>query len=150
MQLCVASYESIRQAVESIPINLKPISDRQPTSTFRKEILPFTSQTDETFMFAAEEASTLNHNYIGTEHLLLGLCHQPDSSAAQVFHTLKVEMQSVREDTLVLLGAIPPVPRAAREGLEAIFNALRAIHCLSDEKILAMTVEEVRSLLEQS
>src|SRR5256712_11368958 len=55
--------------------------------------------------YAIEEARNLNHNYVGTEHLLLGLLREPDGVAAQVLMNLGLKLEEVREEVLNLLGA---------------------------------------------
>jgi ATP-dependent Clp protease ATP-binding subunit ClpC len=47
--------------------------------------------------YAIEEAKALEHNYIGTEHILLGLLRETDGIAAQVLTNLRVKLQDVRE-----------------------------------------------------
>jgi ATP-dependent Clp protease ATP-binding subunit ClpC len=51
-----------------------------------------------------DEAKLLHHNYVGTEHLLLGLLREPEGVAAQVLRSLKVEPQAVRAQVLMILG----------------------------------------------
>ena len=53
---------------------------------------------------AIEEARSLNHNYVGTEHLLLGLLREHDGVAAQVLMNLGLKLEDVREEVLNLLG----------------------------------------------
>ncbi|HRP63964.1 MAG TPA: ATP-dependent Clp protease ATP-binding subunit, partial [Phycisphaerales bacterium] len=55
--------------------------------------------------YAIEEARSLNHNYVGTEHLLLGLLREHDGVAAQVLLNLGLKLEEVREEVLNLLGA---------------------------------------------
>ena len=55
--------------------------------------------------YAIEEARNLNHNYVGTEHLLLGLLREHDGVAAQVLMNLGLKLEEVREEVLNLLGA---------------------------------------------
>ncbi|MCH7839187.1 MAG: ATP-dependent Clp protease ATP-binding subunit, partial [Planctomycetes bacterium] len=55
--------------------------------------------------YAIEEARNLNHNYVGTEHLLLGLLREQDGVAAQVLMNLNLRLEDVREEVLNLLGA---------------------------------------------
>jgi ATP-dependent Clp protease ATP-binding subunit ClpC len=55
--------------------------------------------------YAIEEARNLNHNYVGTEHLLLGLLREHDGVAAQVLMNLGLKLDEVREEVLNLLGA---------------------------------------------
>ena len=55
-----------------------------------------------------EEASQLRHNYIGTEHLLLGLIKENEGSAAQVLMNLGVQLEDVRDEVLEFLGCFAP------------------------------------------
>ena len=55
--------------------------------------------------YAIDEARSLNHNYVGTEHLLLGLLREQDGVAAQVLMNLGLKLEEVREEVLNLLGA---------------------------------------------
>jgi ATP-dependent Clp protease ATP-binding subunit ClpC len=54
--------------------------------------------------YSIEEAHNLNHNYVGTEHLLLGLIREEEGVAAQVLMNLGLTLQDVREEVLNLLG----------------------------------------------
>ncbi|MBL1219017.1 MAG: ATP-dependent Clp protease ATP-binding subunit [Planctomycetes bacterium] len=67
--------------------------------------LPQTPRAKKVIEFAIEEARNLNHNYIGTEHLLLGLLREHDGVAAQVLMNLGLKLEEVREEVLNLLGA---------------------------------------------
>ena len=67
--------------------------------------LPFTPRAKKVLELALEEASNLGHNYIGTEHLLLGLIREQEGIAAQVLQNIKVRLEDVREEVLELLGA---------------------------------------------
>ncbi len=85
-----------------------------------------TGKVKKVFEFANEEASGLNHNYVGTEHLLLGLLRQTDGVAAQVLENLGVDLKEIRKEVLKELetfnlqlpplgvaGASPTAPKAA-------------------------------------
>ncbi len=67
--------------------------------------LPFTPKVKKVLEFAMEEAKNLGHNYIGTEHLLLGLLREHEGVAAQVLLNLGVKLEDVREEVINLLGA---------------------------------------------
>ncbi len=67
--------------------------------------LPQTPRAKKVIEFAIEEARALNHNYVGTEHLLLGLLREQDGVAAQVLMNLGLKLDDVREEVLNLLGA---------------------------------------------
>jgi ATP-dependent Clp protease ATP-binding subunit ClpC len=80
-----------------------------------------TGKVKKVFEFANEEAANLNHNYVGTEHLLLALLRQTDGVAAQVLENLNVNLKEVRKEVLKELetfnlqlppmGATPPAPQ---------------------------------------
>ncbi|MFK7741084.1 MAG: ATP-dependent Clp protease ATP-binding subunit [Planctomycetota bacterium] len=67
--------------------------------------LPFTPRAKKVLELSLEEASQLSHNYIGTEHLLLGLIRENEGIAAQVLMNLGVKLDEVREEVLEFLGA---------------------------------------------
>jgi ATP-dependent Clp protease ATP-binding subunit ClpC len=67
--------------------------------------LPQTPRAKKVIEYAIEEARNLNHNYVGTEHLLLGLLREQDGVAAQVLLNLGLKLEEVREEVLNLLGA---------------------------------------------
>ncbi|MGA1489261.1 MAG: ATP-dependent Clp protease ATP-binding subunit [Planctomycetota bacterium] len=67
--------------------------------------LPFTPRAKKVLELSQEEANELGHNYIGTEHLLLGLIREEDGVAAQVMMDLGVKLDEVKSEVLELLGA---------------------------------------------
>ena len=67
--------------------------------------LPQTPRAKKVIEYAIEEARHLGHNYVGTEHLLLGLLREQDGVAAQVLVNLGLKLEDVREEVLNLLGA---------------------------------------------
>ena len=67
--------------------------------------LPHTPRAKKVIEFAIEEARSLNHNYVGTEHLLLGLLRETEGIAAQVMMNLGLRLEDVRQEVLNLLGA---------------------------------------------
>jgi ATP-dependent Clp protease ATP-binding subunit ClpC len=67
--------------------------------------LPFTPRAKKVLELSLEEASQLSHNYIGTEHLLLGLIRENEGIAAQVLMNLGIKLDEVREEVLDFLGA---------------------------------------------
>jgi len=66
--------------------------------------LPQTPRAKKVIEYAMEEARNLNHNYVGTEHLLLGLLRESEGVAAQVLMNLGLKLEDVREEVLNLLG----------------------------------------------
>jgi ATP-dependent Clp protease ATP-binding subunit ClpC len=80
--------------------------------------LPQTPRAKKVIEYAIEEARNLNHNYVGTEHLLLGLLREHDGVAAQVLMNLGLNLEQVREEVLNLLGAGVESEEAPAETLE--------------------------------
>ena len=66
--------------------------------------LPQTPRAKKVIEYSIEEARNLNHNYVGTEHLLLGLLREQEGIAAQVMMNLGLKLEEVREEVLNLLG----------------------------------------------
>ncbi len=79
-----------------------------------------TGRVKKVFEFSNEEAAHLGHNYVGTEHLLLGLLRQTDGVAAQVLENLNVDLQEVRKEVLKELETfnlqLPPAGQSAGGG----------------------------------
>jgi len=105
----------------------------------------FTERARRVVVHAQEEARDLNHNYIGTEHLLLGLMREPDSAAARALHDLDIGRDAVRERIVAIIGRggeapsghIPFTPRAKkvlelslREALQLSHNYIGTEHIL--------------------
>ena len=105
----------------------------------------FTERARRVVVFAQEEARELNHNYIGTEHLLLGLMRDADSVAAQALQELEISQDAVREQVTEIIGRgkrspsghIPFTPRAKkvlelslREALQLNHNYIGTEHIL--------------------
>jgi len=67
--------------------------------------LPQTPRAKKVIEYAIEEARSLNHNYVGTEHILLGLLRESEGIAAQVLMNLGLKLEDVRQEVLNLLGA---------------------------------------------
>jgi Clp amino terminal domain, pathogenicity island component len=82
----------------------------------------FTNQSRRVVVLAQEEARMLDHNYIGTEHLLLGLLHEGRGSAAQTLEAMDVTLKAVRDQVIEIIGRgqaqpsghIPFTPRAKK------------------------------------
>ncbi len=105
----------------------------------------FTDRARRVVVLAQEEARTLNHNYIGTEHILLGLIHEGEGVAARSLDSLGVSLEAVREQVEEIIGQggqapsghIPFTPRAKkvlelslREALQLGHNYIGTEHIL--------------------
>ena len=80
--------------------------------------LPHTPRAKKVIEYSIEEARNLNHNYVGTEHLLLGLLREQEGVAAQVLMNLGLKLEDVREEVLNLLGHNMPNESEAGGGGE--------------------------------
>jgi ATP-dependent Clp protease ATP-binding subunit ClpC len=69
--------------------------------------LPQTPRAKKVIEYSMDEARNLNHNYVGTEHILLGLLREQEGVAAQVLMNLGLKLEEVREEVLNLLGHGP-------------------------------------------
>ena len=99
----------------------------------------FTNQSRRVVVLAQEEARTLDHNYIGTEHLLLGLLHEGRGSAAQALEGMDVTLVAARDQVVAIIGRGKtqpsghiPFTRRAKKSLEL---SLREALQLRDEYI---------------
>jgi len=88
------SVQSVRQRVEEI------IGRGEQAPSGR---IPFTSQAKEVLPLALEESGALGHDYVGTEHLLLGLIRRGDDVAARVLSELGADLDGTREQVIRLL-----------------------------------------------
>ena len=77
--------------------------------------LPFTPRVKVVLELALEEASSCGHNYVGTEHLLLGLIKEKDGKAAKVLQSLGIKLEAVREEVLEFLGSDVPAPDGEKD-----------------------------------
>ena len=99
--------DRIRQEVENM------VSASGGTMTIGE--IPFTPRAKRVLELAVEEARSLGHNYVGTEHLLLGLIREGEGVAAKVLLELGVDRKRVREETLKLLGGTPSTASGGTE-----------------------------------
>jgi len=81
--------------------------------------LPQTPRAKKVIEYSIEEARNLNHNYVGTEHILLGLLREQEGVAAQVLMNLGLKLEEVREEVLNLLGHGPESAESERSGGKA-------------------------------
>ncbi len=94
------SSDQIRLEVEKL-VQLGP-------STIVSGDIPFTPKAKKVIELAMDEARNLGHNYIGTEHLLLGLIREGEGIAAQVLVNLGLDLGKVRQEVMELLGSSAP------------------------------------------
>jgi ATP-dependent Clp protease ATP-binding subunit ClpC len=101
--------------------------DIEGRTVFREKVstsveIPFSGETKRVLQYAAEEADRLLHNYIGTEHLLLGLLREERSVAASILMEKGMRLHAVREDIVQLLNEKTTQTRVKETPLLAEFS----------------------------
>ncbi len=96
------------KALESLGIRLDTVRQQVEESTGRGEQsppghIPFTSQAKNVLKLSLVESKALDHTYIGTEHILLGLLREGDGVAARVLVALGTDLNRVRQQVIQLL-----------------------------------------------
>ena len=84
--------ETVRNAVE------KQVGTGQETKT--QNSIPYTPRVKKVLALAGKEAKTLNHSYVGTEHILLGLLREGEGVAARVLKSLEIDIERTRNEIL--------------------------------------------------
>ncbi len=111
----------------------------------------FTDKARRVVVLAQEEAKLLNHNYIGTEHILLGLIHEGEGVAAKALEALGINLESVREQVQEIIGQgqqaptghIPFTPRAKKVLELSLREALQLGHSyIGTEHLLLGLIRE--------
>ena len=108
------SLENIRKEIEGRTVF------REKVSTSVE--IPFSTETKRVLQHAAEEADRLLHNYIGTEHLLLGILREDRSVAASILSEKGMRLNTVREDIVQLLNEKTTLTRVKETPLLAEFS----------------------------
>ncbi len=80
-------------------------------------VLQQTPRLQRVLQFAVQEAQELGQNYVGTEHLLLGLLREPEGTAAKVLSGLHLQLEQVREAVLRQFGRLPRSATADKQAL---------------------------------
>ncbi len=111
----------------------------------------FTDRARRTVVLAQEEARLMQHNYIGTEHLLLGLIHEGEGVAAKALESLGIGLDAVRQQVEEIIGRgqhapsghIPFTPRAKKVLELALREAIQLGHnYIGTEHILLGLIRE--------
>ncbi len=105
--VAAAVLQKLDISLENIRIEIEKLVQPGPTTQIIGDI-PFTPRAKKALELAAEEARSLGHNYIGTEHLLLGLIREGEGIASQVLLNLGMDLNSVRNEVMGLLGSALP------------------------------------------
>ncbi len=105
--VAAAVLQSLGMNLNNIRLEVEKLVQVGPTTVVTGD-LPFTPKAKKVMELAMEEARTLGHNYIGTEHLLLGLIREGEGVASQVFMNMGLDLEKVREEVIKLLGSTTP------------------------------------------
>ena len=105
--VAAAVLEKLGISLENIRLEIEKLVQPGPTTQIIGDI-PFTPRAKKALELAAEEARSLGHNYIGTEHILLGLIREGEGMASQVLLNLGLDLNRVRNEVLELLGSALP------------------------------------------
>ena len=115
----------------------------------------FTDRARRVVVLAQEEAKMLNHNYIGTEHILLGLIHEGEGVAAKALESLGISLEAARAQVKEIIGHgaetpsehIPFTPRAKKVLELSLREALQLSHnYIGTEHILLGLIREGEGL----
>jgi prophage maintenance system killer protein len=105
--------------------------------------IPFTPRSKRVLELARREAKGLGHNYVGTEHLLLGLVREGEGVAAQALARLGADRARVVQQVLQTLRSLPPQTRQARQAW--VLEQLAVV--FDENQRLAAEVERLQALL---
>jgi len=109
--VAAAVLQKLGLSPEKIRLEVEKLVQSGPSTMVSGDI-PFTPKAKKVIELAMEEARSLGHNYIGTEHLLLGLIREGEGVASQVLMNLGLDLNRVRNEVITLLGSSSPAPAA--------------------------------------
>jgi ATP-dependent Clp protease ATP-binding subunit ClpA len=119
--------ESLDVSIGRIHIEIEKIVQAGPDYEVGDRV-PFSPRAKKMFEYAEDEAKSLDHRYIGTEHLLLGLLREEESVAAQILLNLGINVKATRTAVLELLG-VPDLERyqfdKVYSNVGELYNVLR-------------------------
>ncbi len=97
--VAVNVLEKMGLQLDTVRVEVEKQVGTGPDQTISGQI-PYTPRVKKVLSLADKEAKQLNHSYVGTEHLLLGLLHEGEGVAARVLNSLEVDIQSARQEVL--------------------------------------------------
>ncbi len=105
--VAAAVLRNLGLSSENIRLEVEKLVQSGPATVVSGDI-PFTPKAKKVIELAMDEARSLGHNYIGTEHLLLGLIREGEGVASQVLLNLGLDLAKVRSEVMALLGSGTP------------------------------------------
>ena len=113
--VAAAVLQNLDMGLDRIRLEIEKLVQPGPTTVVSGDI-PFTPRAKRVIELSMEEARQFGHNYIGTEHLLLGLLREGEGVAAQVLLGLGLDLNRLRAEVMELLGQGIPQQTAAAFG----------------------------------
>ena len=136
------SLESCGVSIEAVRVQVEEIVGRGQGSPAGH--IPFTPRSKKVLELSLREALQLGHNYIGTEHILLGLIREGEGVAAQVLVKLGADLPGVREQ---VLERVEEGPRVTAERKELLLDELGSV--FDENERLQTEVQRLRDLLRE-
>ncbi|MCM8796594.1 MAG: ATP-dependent Clp protease ATP-binding subunit [Candidatus Omnitrophica bacterium] len=147
--VAAAVLQKMGVSLENIRLEIEKLVQPGPTTQIIGDI-PFTPRSKKALEMAAEEARSLGHNYIGTEHLLLGLIREGEGIASQVLMNLGLDLNTLRNEVMEILGSALPGtgggPQAAKTKTPALDAFGRDLTLLARENKLDPVVNRVQEI----
>ena len=105
--VAAAVLQNLGLGLDTIRLEVEKLVQMGPSTVVNGDI-PFTPKAKKVIELAMDEARRLGHNYIGTEHLLLGLIKEGEGVASHVLLNVGLDLNKVRSEVIKLLGAAEP------------------------------------------
>jgi ATP-dependent Clp protease ATP-binding subunit ClpC len=105
--VAAAVLNNLGLGLDKITLEIEKLVQPGPSTKINGDV-PFTARAKKVIEMAMDEARNLGHNYIGTEHLLLGLIAEGEGVASQVLMNLGLDLRRVRQEVMNLLGSTTP------------------------------------------
>ncbi|OQA56684.1 MAG: Negative regulator of genetic competence ClpC/MecB [Candidatus Omnitrophica bacterium ADurb.Bin277] len=113
--VAAAVLQNLGLSLDTIRLEIEKLVQFGPSTVVSGDI-PFTPKAKKVIELAMDEARRLGHNYIGTEHLLLGLIKEGEGVASHVLMNIGLDLNKVRAEVIKLLGSATPGGESAAMG----------------------------------
>jgi ATP-dependent Clp protease ATP-binding subunit ClpC len=123
--VAAAVLQNLGLSLENIRLEIEKLVQLGPSTIVSGDI-PFTPKAKKVIELAMDEARRLGHNYIGTEHLLLGLIKEGEGVASHVLMNIGLDLNKVRNEIIKLLGSAAPASAAPGQKTKTKTPALDA------------------------
>jgi ATP-dependent Clp protease ATP-binding subunit ClpC len=147
--VAATALESLGISLEAVQLQVEEIIGRGGAAPSGQ--IPFTPRAKKVLELSLREALQLHHDYIGTEHLLLGLIREGEGVAAQVLVRLGAELEVVRTQVVLLLEGRAPERTTGRSGTSAVLQrrTLRRLLTEDDDGVLRQALDRLGITPEQ-